>query len=495
MDIIFWNQTFEHWGSLSRYIGPYKISHWLRKFGYETQVIDFVSKMTEDQLYSVTKNFITKSTLVLGISTTFIMSTPNSVKGSSSTSKVSNSVINVLRKIKEEYPNLKVVVGGHGSNYIDFDGLIDATVMSYTESTEDVFLEYVNHLRKGSPPPLIQITSNRGNSILRKHYYKAREKKYNIEVDDFRFIEQDVILDKEPLPLDISRGCIFSCKFCKYPHLGKGKLDYVRDMSRIKEEVLHNFERFGTTNYMILDDTFNDTEIKLRNFLQMTEELPFKISYTSYLRADLIDRFPDMAYMLEESGLWGAYHGIESLHPYASRVVGKGWSGKSAREYIPKLYWDIWKGKIPQSLAFIIGLPGENIESINDTVKWFSDNNLWSISYSKLYISDISRKDTSYPSEFEKNAKEYGFTFGDNDFWQNDTWTSDTAGEEFQRISNFIKENKLSKNTVWNLGTLEMLGFSREYLFNTSIKDMDWKKVTDGINYSMQDYIDRLFQI
>ena len=40
-----------------------------------------------------------------------------------------------------------------------------------------------------------------------------------------RFEKNDFILPGESLPLELSRGCIFKCRFCQYPNIGKDKDD------------------------------------------------------------------------------------------------------------------------------------------------------------------------------------------------------------------------------------------------------------------------------
>ena len=56
----------------ARSIGPYKIAHWLRKHNISCQVIDFVTGMSHEQLYQVLEHFISDTTKVLAISTTFL---------------------------------------------------------------------------------------------------------------------------------------------------------------------------------------------------------------------------------------------------------------------------------------------------------------------------------------------------------------------------------------------------------------------------------------
>ena len=374
MDAIFLNGGIVESKWMQRYIGPYKIAHWIRRHGYEAQVIDYIERTTKERLYKMIKRFITNKTKVLGVACTF-MSTTQFEWSDGTKTILPEHVVLAVKQIKQEYPNIKVVVGGYMSDKIPNFDIFDASVMSYTTPTEDIFLEYINHLTHGTPPPQSQIIFPAySNNQQRVHYEVANEPKYNIELDDFRFVKQDYILPGEPLPLEVSRGCIFACRFCQLPHLGKKKLDYIRGMNYIEDELNYNYENFGTKNYYVLDDTFNDTEIKLKAFYDMSQRLPFKLDYSAYVRADLVHRFPDMAHLLKESGMSGVFHGIESFHPKASMLLGKGWSGKHGKEFLPKLYHNIWNREVAQHLSFIVGITGDTLENVNDTANWFIDN-------------------------------------------------------------------------------------------------------------------------
>ena len=198
MDIIFWNSPAigpKHRRQLfNRYIGPYKIAYWMRKHNYQSQVIDFISELTEEQLYLATKKFITNETVVLGISTTFLCA--DRYKWSDGISRmIPEHVITILKKLKLEYPKLKVILGGYASERVSGWGVIDATVMSYVSASEDIFLEYVNHLKLNSQLPLgsleFPVLRDKMPSDCNKPrmvYNQARNPIYNIELDDFRFV-------------------------------------------------------------------------------------------------------------------------------------------------------------------------------------------------------------------------------------------------------------------------------------------------------------------
>lgn len=466
MNIIFWNGGVD-WG-VSRTIGPYKVAYWLRKHNYTSQVVDFIDFLPSDIVEKLTRKFITNETKVLAISTTFLAL---AVHTHSNGRKywISESNLDILKRIKQDFPNIKIVLGGYKSEKLAGLGVVDATVMSYTTASEEIFLEYMNHLTTGSEPP--ESVECWWDPNKRPVYNKARNPIYNIEVDDFKWSKQDGIMPGEPLPLDISRGCIFACKFCQYPHLGKKKLDYIRGMEFLKEEILYNYENFGTTSYYIIDDTFNDTETKMKAFYDMTQTLPFKINYASYIRADLVYRFPDTAHYLKESGLYGAFFGLESLHPSASNIVGKAWSGKHAREFIPELYHNIWDHHVPIHTNFIVGITGETIESVDSTADWFIQNDLHSITFERLGLNGPDDGPVwSIKSEFDKNSSKYGFTmlpsqpnsiFAD---WKNDNWTRDSAGYHANRLNAKLAEHR--KVVTWSIPNLLWYGVSKDDVEN-----------------------------
>jgi hypothetical protein len=421
MDVVFWNAGPTNTPyTIFRTLGPYKISHATRNAGYTSQVIDYINLMSEEELYNCTIKFVNKETAILGISTTFLMS---------GTHELPEHALNVLNRLTDQFPFLHVVFGGYQARDPTLKNVIKAKYSIILEYGEDTFVELLNSYKgKGMLPPFTLI-SRKWGSI--KVFKTPIMQKFNIEEDNHLFTDQDCILPNETLPIEISRGCIFKCKFCNHLMLGRGKLDYLRSMECVKQELLHNYEKWNITNYYIICDTFNDTEYKMQEWHKMVTSLPFKIQYTAYLRADLLDRYPDVPHLLKESGLIAGFHGIETLSQHGSTVIGKGWSGKKAKEYIPKLYHDIWGGEVFQTLSFIVGLPGDTRETFVDTLDWFEQNDLHHMAIHNLGINN--NKFNKHLSEFDLNAESYGYTFPDPErpwVWKRMEWDHDQV-EEF----------------------------------------------------------------
>jgi hypothetical protein len=445
-----------------RYIGAYKIANSCRKVGFDAQVIDHLVYFSKDEIITALRRFITPTTLVIGISTTFI----------AINNQIPSHVLEALAVIKQEFPYIKLAFGGYGHLATRLNQTVcpDAIIYGYAE---DIFVELVSYYAGKGQEPVGQLEFPIGGKFRTpyKAYKSARDAKFDIETDEFRFTHNDFIMPGETLPIEISRGCIFKCKFCNHLLLGRGKLDYLKSMELVRNELIYNYETFGTTNYYVICDTFNDTEVKMKYWHDMILSLPFKIKYGVYLRADLLHRFPDVPYMLAETGLFAAFHGIESFNNTAAVAVGKGWSAKHGKEYLPQLYHDIWKGDIFQTISFIAGLPGDTPQDNHDAVDWFIANDMYHMSINPLGL--VANKNAKNASEFERNAEQYGYRYidpGNPDengngafgYWENDTWNQRIVAKflEDEILPKLMKHN--ARRVTWDIMHLLQYGYTKE---------------------------------
>lgn len=451
MNVIFFNSIYTL--IPQRSLGPYLLKHYLAKRGYTSQVIDFCQEWTAEQLLSLFKKFATKDTQALALSSTFWFDETQTFY--TYDNGIPPNIYRSLKLIKQEFPNLKIILGGAHSSYMRHR--IEDIDCVFIGESEDTLPELLDHWTKNTPEPPREI-----NPVTKKLIYRnPSNKTYQIQYCDFMWTDQDCIVNQEVLPLETARGCIFKCSFCAYPHLGKKKFDYLKPNETVKKYFLHNYERWGTTSYIMLDDTFNDSEFKIDGFLDITRSLPFKIEYAAYIRADLVHRFDGMAEKLAESGLRGAFFGIESLHPRASQIVGKGWSGRHAREFVPHVVHTVWQNKITAHCGLIVGLPGETQEDLQSSLQWANDNNINVIFFGLQVTNNLHER--SYVSEFERNAEKYGFKFDAQGKWYNDTWSRATVLDYSARLN---PQRKRMNYSGFNHVALHTLGYTNEEIMS-----------------------------
>lgn len=432
-----WPTTYKTILNLFRGIGSYQIAWYLRKHDYSVQVIDFISAIRTSQIYELLDKFVTKDTKIVGLGVLGIVEQD---------AWLFVKFQEIMNTVRIKYPWVTIVGGGPTANRFEdeFDKkTFDWLVIGHAE---DTMLALTNHLVRQGPKPMFEI-SNKGTKLIKESFSVPVETKFNIQHSSHRWHERDIIQPGEALPLETTRGCIFKCKFCQYPLIGKNKRDFLRDMSEIHDELLDNYEKYKTVNYYILDDTFNADKERVEEFWEMTKTLPFKIRYSTYLRLDLIEAHPQTAMMLQESGLVGAFFGIETFNQEAATMIGKAFSGKKAKAFLPKLMHEIWNDKISVYCGLIAGFPQETFEDLKATNQWMIDNGVHCWGWNPLYINRQFGAVSEYNSEFDRNAESYGFRFVDD----SNAWVTDTTS--FRKAREWAIVLQRAPNTVGKAGS------------------------------------------
>jgi radical SAM superfamily enzyme YgiQ (UPF0313 family) len=462
----------------SRGAGAYRIATELRKNGYEVQVIDMYPILSKVGLYLIEKiidKYVTKNTLWVGFSTTFFALNRDNHKAKNLHKRdfIENGLmfsyeeaLSLKNKITSRSPGCKIVIGGNNSNRYDFLGIVDVYVQGYADTTVVEISQWMqgkNHF--------IPLVKNPDGSVSVTHDIKGD--RFNFNSSEIIFTKQDHIFDKEALPIEISRGCLFSCTFCHHPLLGKKKLDYIRDAEKIREELIRNYEMFGTTTYMFADDTFNDSVEKLEIlYNHVFSKLPFKIQFHCYCRLDLIAAHPESIELLENIGLGGIFFGVESLNYESAKFVGKGIKTEKAIDTLHLLH-ERWKNKINITVSGIVGLPHETEKSVTEWLDYLSSPTapLDTLLVFPLFIHRENHH--IWQSDFEQNFEKYGYSWTESDGWLSPTsMTESIANSISAQYMARSEQNGKFKINSWAIPGFMNLGFEKDYLLQVSKKQL-----------------------
>lgn len=395
----------------NRTLGAYKIAHELRLEGYTVQVIDFISHLPISIVKKFLDKFVGSNTLALAFSTTWFSTFAKSVVDQTKAEKdmlpdpmediPEPSFINALCPQGNEYdkmmidharsinPNVKIIAGGARVRAEYSQPLVDI----HCSGDGDVIIkEALADLKKGS----------------HKSFYSDWESRLPIRTSTMHWYPEDCLHQGEMIPIEASRGCIFKCKFCSFHLIGKKKGTYIRDMNLIRDEIMRNYDNYGITDYFVTCDTFNDTNDKVDSWLKMSKSLPFDLSYTTFLRLDLIysnQKF-GQAEKLAESGLKVGILGIETLGEENAKAIGKGLNPMKQIEFVSEMKKSVWKS-VGMSSGFILGLPYDDRKAIVDTLRFLN---------SEECPLDVARVTPLYLSKFKQfnnyisgNMEDYGY--------------------------------------------------------------------------------------
>lgn len=297
-----------------------------------------------------------------------------------------------------------------------------------------------------------------------------------------KYSEQDCITPEEWLPIEISRGCAFKCKFCNYDMKDTRK-NYV-DPKVLKENLIKQYEKWGTTKFTIMDDLYNDDYDKVQDLYDNCwSQLPFKPELAGYLRLDLLWKRPDQAELLRKSGFRCGSFGIETLHDKAGKAVGKG-LGKARIIETLEMLKEIWGDDVLIHAFFIAGLPHETKYSLKRTVVWTKNTNLIHSSiwhWLELENIKILPPDTNVDkiSVLGKEPEKYGYNFvPDQDLEAQDSIVRKNAINKIVDTVEMPPEMYMEK--VWKIDEIKNATYSTNWENNEDV-DLHYAKMINKV--------------
>lgn len=234
--------------------------------------------------------------------------------------------------------------------------------------------------------------------------------------------DTDLVTPDSVLPLEVSRGCAFNCAYCSYDR--KSTFDSFKNPDVLRDELIRNYETYGVTQYILVDDLYNDSDKKVRVLYdQVWSRLPFQPEWSAYMRLDMLWHDRESADIMRASGARLGGFGIETLDDRAGRSVGKGLGRKRILETLEFLK-ESWGQDVLVTGMFIAGLPHESLESIQQSMDWtVSTDLLFSYIWAPLYVTapkDLRTKPLESMDIISKNNDKFGIRWVEPTIWEND---------------------------------------------------------------------------
>ena len=157
-----------------------------------------------------------------------------------------------------------------------------------------------------------------------------------------------------------SRGCTAGCTYC-IKHVSYQYTVRLRTPQNIMEE-LWQLKKMGINNIHMYADLFTVSREQVVGLCKLMIEENINLKWTCNSRVDYVDR--EMLKLMGEAGCWLISWGIESGNEAILKRARKGADPKKAKR---ALKWAHEAG-IKNWGYFIIGLPGETEETIQDTI-------------------------------------------------------------------------------------------------------------------------------
>jgi radical SAM superfamily enzyme YgiQ (UPF0313 family) len=200
-----------------------------------------------------------------------------------------------------------------------------------------------------------------------------------------------------------SRGCPYNCSFCFKGVVGRTYRQ--RSPESIVEELRQVQQQYQVRNFYFIDDLFTIDLRRLEKIMDYFIEQKMDIRWRCLARVDRVN--PELLKKMYAAGCRQIHYGIESGNTDVLKATAKHISLEQVRRSIE---WTAESG-IDSKGYFILGLPGDNEDSMEETIEFASSLPLTEAMFSiatpfpgtRLWDELVRRNpETQYNADFTK---------------------------------------------------------------------------------------------
>lgn len=327
--------------------------------------------------------------------------------GISATSFTFIRALDIIKKIKSLNKNVITVVGGPHTTIAMGDVLQQASIdfAVYGEG-ELTMVELIRLLKLHQNPNQHQLASIKG-LIFRSNgdIVVNPPRPWMTDLDELPFPAFHLFKNMnryQGYPILTSRGCPYHCIYCAASVIW-GRRWRSRSVPNIIEEIKYAQANYNWhhNNFYIIDDSFN---INVSRALKFCGQLIHKhIDITWNCQGIRADKMPlELAMKMKMAGCVGVGIGVESADQQVLKNIKKG----ENIEQISASIKNLDSAEISVHGSFMIGNPGDNLQTIKKSIEFVQKSSLFSVSFNTAL---------PYPkTELWKFVQEHGHFLNDD---------------------------------------------------------------------------------
>ena len=370
------------------------------------------------------------------------------------------STYRLIEYLHEKYPLIKIVTGGIHTT-IMWKQLVERYpfLICVLGEGEKTIIELFFELKKKKP--LLKKINGIGFYANGKATRTAPRELIE-DLDELPFPKHELFFKNSKRYsgcLLTSRGCYFACSFCCLNPESK-RIVRFRSPKNVVDEIEYMTDKFPKmTEIFIHDDSFFIDNNRVIEICDEIIKRKIKMNFVCSGRVKPLSE--EMISKLEQANFTRVMVGMESGDDRILKLCQKGINQKD----IENAFRLFSKSKINLKTFFIIGLPGEDLNSINETAKFVKK--MQKIKY--ISYGDAPNFLMIYPgTEVYEIAKSKNFI--DDDFWLSDReiplYTVENSYEELDEFSNILLDNICFKRIItWKgfVSQFEMIPYLLKY--------------------------------
>ncbi|MCP4131299.1 MAG: radical SAM protein [bacterium] len=159
------------------------------------------------------------------------------------------------------------------------------------------------------------------------------------------------------------KSCTQRCSFCNDSNI-HGDCVRLRSPSRVVDEIEYVIKKTGMKYFDFADALYNSPRNHAADILR--EIIKRKVKFKFKVELNPLGHDDEFVRLLKEAGCMGVDYTADAGSEKMFKSYNKGFTGQMIQD-VAKLYV---KHKIPYSIGFLLGGPGEDIDTITETIEF-----------------------------------------------------------------------------------------------------------------------------
>ena len=326
----------------------------LRQQGYCVDILDInLERITKEQ---IKKRVVEKEIRLVGITAT----TP-----------AINNALTIARLVKQ-VPGVQVILGGVHPTIMPYESMsetcVDFCVIGEGEVT---IVELIQALEAGRDLKEVKGIAFRKDGLVIKTAPRVPVE----DLDSLPPPARDLFpnhaytypdsISRNTVPMITSRGCFGKCNFCLTPVTSGGSVR-LRSAKSIVDEMEFLINTYRAKEIHLWDDNFIASRKRVYEVRDQIKQrgIKVRIAFPNGIRADFINE--EILKCLKEMGTYSMAIGVESGNQRVLNLCNKTIKLEQIRNAVALMK----KHRIETWAFFMFGLPGDNEETIQETIEF-----------------------------------------------------------------------------------------------------------------------------
>ena len=283
--------------------------------------------------------------------------------------------LRIAAEVKRAHPNSVVVLGGPQASVVDISTMrafpwIDLVVRGEAEQTLPDLVDALTRHSSLAAIPGITFRRNEDGEIVRNPAAPLVSDLDALPFPAFHLFP-DVRFCRH-FPLELGRGCPFSCTFCSTNDFFrrnfrlKSPAQMIADMCRVRQT-------YGVNSFELVHDMFTVDRKRVVAFCEALLESKRKNPEDAFIwgcsaRTDCVDE--ELIALMAKAGCRGIFFGIETGSRRMQKIIDKGLELNDSAERVRSCD----KYKINTAVSLMAGFPDETMDDLRDTAAFFVDS-------------------------------------------------------------------------------------------------------------------------